>query len=201
MARKKCARGHVYDYDIYGNNCPFCPPAGGGTVFNENEADGTDFVDINTGRTFLMDNNNIPTEAMDNSSGPIAGGATVIRTLDIQSNLTSGRKIVGLLFTYSTNQHGEVFNIYEGKNYIGRSGRECDICINSDSRISNKHMSILYRSVDRRFKFKDEQSSNGTFVNGELIDEGEFKNFDVLKIGDTSLVFISIPKFDETSDH
>jgi pSer/pThr/pTyr-binding forkhead associated (FHA) protein len=55
-------------------------------------------------------------------------------------------------------------------------------------------LSILYRPVDKKFKFKDEQSSNGTFVNDVLMDEGELHNFDVIRIGATKLVFIAIPQ-------
>ena len=57
-------------------------------------------------------------------------------------------------------------------------------------------MSILFRPVEQKFKFKDEQSSNGTFINGELMDEGELKNLDKIRIGETSILFMEIPKID-----
>lgn len=106
---------------------------------------------------------------------------------------TSGRKLVGLLITYNRNPLGKVFNIYEGKNYIGRDS-SCDISVPEDNQMSGRHMSILYRNVDNKFKFRDEQSSNGTFVNKELTDEGELKNYDIIRIGSTIFIFIAIPK-------
>jgi hypothetical protein len=104
------------------------------------------------------------------------------------------RKLVALLVTYSANPCGEAFSIYEGRNSIGRDAA-ADICIRNDAQISGKHLSILYRAVDRKFKFKDEQSINGTFVNDTLLDEGELSNLDVIRIGATRLMFMIIPSF------
>ena len=104
------------------------------------------------------------------------------------------RKVVGFLVTYSWNFNGEFYPLFEGRNNIGRDGSVAEICINEDEQISGKHFSILYRAVDNKFKFRDEQSSNGTFVNDELIDEGELKNHDVILVGSTKLIFIVIPQ-------
>ena len=99
---------------------------------------------------------------------------------------------MGFLVTYNRNPNGKSYNLYEGRNYIGRES-SCDICIPDDSEISGRHLSILYRSVDKKFKFRDEQSSNGTFVNKELIDEGELRNYDIIRVGGTLFIFIAIP--------
>jgi len=102
------------------------------------------------------------------------------------------KKLTGFLVTYSLSPNGDYFPLYEGKNMIGRAASS-NVSIQGDSAISEKHLSILYRAVDRKFKFKDEQSSNGTFINEELLDEGELKNFDKIRIGTTLLIFIEIP--------
>ena len=68
-----------------------------------------------------------------------------------------------------------------------------DICI-PDNEVSGKHFSILYRSADGKFKFKDEQSSNGTYLNEVLTDEGELSPFDTIRIVGTRLIFIAIPQ-------
>lgn len=88
---------------------------------------------------------------------------------------------------------GKAFNIYEGRNYVGRD-TNCDISVPDDPQMSSRHMSILYRSVDNKFKFRDEQSSNGTFVNKELLDDGELENYDIIRVGSTLFIFIAIPK-------
>lgn len=105
----------------------------------------------------------------------------------------SGRRLVGFLVTYNRNPAGEAYNIYEGRNYIGRDA-SCDISVPDDSQMSGRHMSILYRNVDNKFKFRDEQSSNGTFINKELLDDGELSNYDIIRVGCTIFIFIAIPK-------
>lgn len=106
---------------------------------------------------------------------------------------TPGRKLVGFLVTYNRNPLGKAFNIYEGKNFIGRD-HSCDICVPEDKQMSGRHMSLLYRNVDNKFKYRDEQSSNGTFVNKELSDEGELHNYDIIRLGGTVFIFIAIPQ-------
>jgi pSer/pThr/pTyr-binding forkhead associated (FHA) protein len=102
-----------------------------------------------------------------------------------------GKKLVGFLVTYTQAPLGEFFPLYEGKNFIGRDD-SVDIRLQKDEEISGKHLSILYRNADRKFKFKDERSSNGTFVNDVLTDEGELQNSDVIRIGSTKLLFMEI---------
>lgn len=104
-----------------------------------------------------------------------------------------GRKLVGFLVTYNRTPLGKAFPIYEGRNYVGRDA-SCDIAVTDDNLMSGRHMSILYRSVDNKFKFRDEQSSNGTFINKELLDEGELQNYDIVRVGSTLFIFVAIPQ-------
>jgi hypothetical protein len=129
---------------------------------------------------------------------PVKKG-TMIQSAHVEKETpadTERRKLTGFLVTYSHTPNGEFFPHYEGKNSIGRS-EECNVTIQNDTKVSEKHLSILYRTVDRKFKFKDEQSSNGTFINGELTDEGELKNLDKIGVGNTLLLFMEIPNLIE----
>jgi len=194
MARKTCNKGHIYDSAIYGSNCPFCPPEQGTAVnsynFGENDTAGKlgGFTEVNQnpgGATVVMGD---------------AGNATIIRPADESSGISPGKRIMGLFVSYDTISAGQVFHIYEGRNSIGRDAT-CDIKISNDRQVSGKHLSVLYRGADGKFRFKDEQSGNGTFLNDVLTDEGELKTFDVIRIGSTNLIFIAIPqipKGDET---
>jgi hypothetical protein len=105
----------------------------------------------------------------------------------------NGRKLVGFLVTYNRTPMGKAFNIYEGRNYIGRDA-SCDISIPDDNQMSGKHMLIRYLSGNNKFSFKDEMSSNGTYVNKELLDEGELQNYDIIRVGSTLFIFIAIPQ-------
>lgn len=77
------------------------------------------------------------------------------------------RRIVGWLVTFdgSGNAHGKSFVLREGRNTIGRDP-DRDICC-EDEMMSGKHACVQYRS-GRVWVF-DENSNNGTFVNGEDI--------------------------------
>ena len=157
---------------------PIGGPAGGAPVFGGADAVGETMIkpqQIHAGH----------------AHGPVGGG-TVSRPPKggVSAN---GRKVVGFLVTYNLNPLGKSYNIYEGKNYIGRD-RSCDISVPEDNQMSGRHMSILYRNVDNKFKFRDEQSSNGTFVNKELTDECELQNYDIIRLGCTVFIFIAIPK-------
>lgn len=124
------------------------------------------------------------------------GGRTVIRRVDPNGGagkVTEGRKLVGFLVCYNRYPNGKAFNLYEGRNYIGRDA-SCDICIPDDNQLSGRHMSIMYRNVDNKFKFRDEQSSNGTFINKELKDDGELENYDIIRLGSTLFIFMPIPQ-------
>ncbi len=198
MAKKTCSKGHIYDSSIYGDNCPFCPSQGSGTVVCENggEAGGSGCAggtEVNQeGRTSIGGvSTNDPTIPL----GGGIGGGTVIRSAAGTGNAAtpSGKRIVGIIVTYDVLSTGQVHNIFEGRNYIGREVTS-DICIQGDGQISGKHFSILYRPIDGKFKFKDEQSSNGTFVNEQLTDEGELSTFDIIRVGSTRLIFIAIPQ-------
>lgn len=127
-------------------------------------------------------------------SEPRAGGHTVIRHAGHKGPQAKApsRRLVGFLVTYSRDPNGRAFNIYEGRNFIGRDV-SCDISIPDDDQMSGRHMSILYRNVDDKFKFRDEQSSNGTFVNKELQDDGELQNYDIIRAGSTIFIFIAVP--------
>lgn len=125
---------------------------------------------------------------------PRGGGRTVIRRAPGAGPAQQApeRRLVGFLVTYNRNPAGRAYNLYEGRNYIGRDA-SCDISLPDDGQMSGKHLSILYRNADGKFKFRDEQSSNGTFVNKELLDDGELQNYDIIRAGSTIFIFIAIP--------
>lgn len=220
MPKKVCPNGHIYDSSIYGDECPLCPKGGSEPQYNNVQQDfgmppynqvaepagGTkvtppagqqpfagggaavgQMVDV-VGETMVKGQQS--GGAAQRSGG---GGAKTIIRQPQGMVATQGRKLVGFLITYNRNPLGKAYNIYEGKNFIGRD-RSCDICIPEDNQMSGRHMSILYRNVDNKFKYKDEQSSNGTFVNKELSDEGVLENYDIVRIGGTIFIFIAIPK-------
>lgn len=224
MPKKVCPNGHIYDSSIYGDECPLCPkgggigpqaypgqnrnvvmpesvgggpqPSAGGTQINA--PGGAPFNVSGMAQQGMQGAPSMQQDAVGETrirgqvgNGPIAGG-TMIRQPKGAAQV-QGRKLVGFLVTYNRNPLGKAYNLYEGKNFIGRNSA-CDICLPDDRQVSGKHMSILYRNADNKFKYRDEQSSNGTFVNKELSDEGELQNYDIIRVGGTVFIFIAIPK-------
>ena len=221
MPKKVCPNGHIYDSSIYGDECPLCPKGGNETNYSVQQEFGMppyNQAPESAGGTrvtppagsqpmsgggafggFAMGGDAAGDTIIKGQQGgapqqaqPMGGGKTITRQPQ-GAAATQGRKLVGFLVTYNRNPLGKSFNIYEGKNFIGRD-RSCDISIPEDNQMSGRHMSILYRNVDNKFKYKDEQSSNGTFVNKELSDEGVLENYDIIRLGSTVFIFIAIPK-------
>lgn len=186
MATKQCANGHHYDATIYGDNCPFCPSSNK-TKVNTN---------LGGGNTKPVEPTK-PTDVWPPAGGkteptPGGGGQTVIKTKT--GNNAVGRKLVGLLVTYDHNSNGDVHGIYEGRNLIGRSAT-CDIPIVGDENMSSEHLLILYRDVEGIFWAADQNSSNGTYINGEFVSErAKLTTNDVIVIGATRFIFLAIPQ-------
>lgn len=201
MATKKCPNGHQYDSSIYGDNCPFCPQSGHTQVNMPG-------IGAPTAKTEI--NNNFNGNGTPGATAPTApyypgmpdvpgggGGHTVIRTVGQPGspNLDGGRKLVGLLVSYSHNPAGEVYKIYEGRNIVGRD-HACDISFPMDDKMSGRHLLILYREAEGIMWANDENSSNGTYINGKFTgDRTELHTNDIIVIGSTKLVFLGVPEF------
>lgn len=224
MLKKTCPNGHVYDQSIYGDTCPLCPSSANNsnntasnlTMAAPDEPSGAHtrvvqpsmnqggvpngFPNMQmpqdpTGSTRVSPS--IKQQAQENVV-PSGGAKTTIRRNPAVMGAApkageEGRKLVGFLVTYNRTPMGKAFNIYEGRNYIGRDA-SCDISIPDDNQMSGKHMLIRYLSGNNKFSFKDEMSSNGTYVNKELLDEGELQNYDIIRVGSTLFIFIAIPQ-------
>jgi hypothetical protein len=87
-----------------------------------------------------------------------------------------------------------IYGAHLGKQYhmgpkrmlIGRTDRS-DIVID-DSSVSREHASIERK--DGRFILEDLKSTNGTFINGEVVDVRVLNHGDKIRIGNTVLQFI-----------
>lgn len=127
---------------------------------------------------------------------PQGGGFDPLRTQVYQGHGVSpaarqapqNRKLVGWLVSFTLHPNGVDFRLYEGRNLIG-SGPNMDIVLN-DPGVSAHHLTILYRAG--QFLFRDELSTNGTFLNGQMVNEGELKDGDTLRIGETELRFRTV---------
>ncbi len=173
---KVCHNGHVYDASL--QSCPYCPSPqlqsklGVTSSSSRRDNDATRIIDSGSSassskKTVILSNDNSP-------SGNESAGAA--------------RKLVGWLVTFSWNDKGDDYRLYEGRNILG-GDKESDIVL-TDPAVSSSHCIILFRGD--KAKIKDELSSNGTFLNNQEIEEAELNDGDLIKIGRTELKFRSI---------
>lgn len=83
------------------------------------------------------------------------------------------------------NENGERLIITEQKLSIGRDKESTMQVV--DVEVSRNHAEI--RLLNTSFVLIDLQSTNGTFVNGQRVQEHTLQNFDQIKIGSTILLF------------
>lgn len=97
------------------------------------------------------------------------------------------------LFFLSGPLQGHLFPLSEGTTLLGRS-QECDIVIN-DNRISRIH--LKFKLEEGKAVIEDQNSTNGTFVNGEKIKRKELKLNDKVHMSPTTVFKFSLADEDE----
>jgi hypothetical protein len=99
----------------------------------------------------------------------------------------SSRKLVGWLVSYTLNDMGVDFKLFEGRNTIGRD-LDCQISIN-DNTVSGKHAVLLYR--EGSYFIQDSLSTSGTRVNGSDtgVNAVALSDGDVIQVGKTVFKF------------
>ena len=99
----------------------------------------------------------------------------------------SSRKLVGWLVSYTLNDMGVDFKLFEGRNTIGRD-LDCQISVN-DNTVSGKHAVLLYR--EGSYFIQDSLSTSGTRVNGSDtgVNAVALNDGDVIQVGKTVFKF------------
>jgi hypothetical protein len=104
------------------------------------------------------------------------------------------RRMVAVLVTYTWKPEGQLFPVREGRNYIGRDA-ECEVCLPNDTQMSSRHSTILYRGMD--FWISDADSMNGTYVNGENVEEKQrLPDSATIRTGATVWRFVQLPNLE-----
>ncbi len=186
-----CDKGHKYDSEKY-SECPYCPE----NIIAKNVFDYRDTKIEGIKPTVTK---NICDSYKDTSLVEEYINKDIIelemnhtKIMNSENFQENDRRIVGFLITYDIKKNGDVFYLYEGRNVIG-STPECDIVVSNDSMISEKHLTILYR--DNQFLFRDEFSTNGTYINNKMQSDGVLENNSIIGIGNKKLYFIMVPLY------
>jgi len=78
---------------------------------------------------------------------------------------------------------GAILRLDRSVNTVGRSG-SCDLTV-QDDRISGTHLSITFAAGE--FRLRDNNSTNGTLLNGSPVKEFALKDGDQIRLGHTVL--------------
>jgi hypothetical protein len=93
---------------------------------------------------------------------------------EIQRRRMGGRRMTGIVVTFSWSQLGQLFVVREGRNYAGsnidmiEAQRDTSILVPEDGTLSSPHFLILCQGG--KYRISDVNSTNGTYVNGNQID-------------------------------
>jgi pSer/pThr/pTyr-binding forkhead associated (FHA) protein len=186
---KSCSNGHNYDADKY-MECPYCPQSQGTSRTIVDNSIGASRM-----RTVIKENlydSSIKTVVVDTKNNADNWTTIQQRTKIIapETFKIEERKIVGFLVSYDIHPQGKAYFLFEGRNIIG-SSPDSDILILDDPGVSVKHLTILYRN--NSFMFKDEFSSNGTFIDEQMINEGVLDRQCIIRVGSIRFYFIMVP--------
>ena len=102
-------------------------------------------------------------------------------------SIDAGQDCLVVIYAPSSNQLGKRFSLHDGLVQIGR-GAENDVVLLSDS-VSRRHARIDTRAGG--YYIVDTHSTNGTYVNDELVEDQPLERGDQIKIGDTIMKFLS----------
>ena len=184
----KCQNGHYYKEELA--SCPYCR-TGNKTAEVINPKGKTQlYTESKEGnKTRLI----IPKISSEQPGNRTVFGKEVIDEIDgkkvIKTDYRNERKLVGWLVTFSFDEMGVDYRLYEGRNLIGRDV-DCSITI-PDKMMSLKHATILFKN--NKFRIKDELSTHGTLVNGYDIEDEHFElnDNDLIHMGETNFKFKS----------
>lgn len=182
---KTCINGHNFNASL--TDCPFCPSIDYEKTVRESDNQKTVLDNSQaTVKEPISDNDKTKIDNL----GPTIKKSTFQTDTDktvlisTSAEILPSRKLVGWLVTFDLNPNGVDFKLYEGRNVIGRSSKS-DISIN-DRSVSDKHCTVLYRND--KFLISDELSTNGTYLNNELVEDKAYLNDnDIIKIGNINL--------------
>lgn len=196
MRQEKCFAGHFYDADRF-QSCPVCakmePRAGAETdhtvPLSASSASGFAYaadvtMSLNQGSEGTVTRPlNFDPQSMNDSD----------KTIGVYSSISGVEPVVGWLVNVSgsASSKGTDYRLIAGRNFIGRD-KKMSVSITDDNSISReKHAIIVFEPVSCAFFAQPGESSELFYLNGRVVLETTpIKSYDVLRLGETDLMFI-----------
>ena len=189
MAMQQCPNGHLYD-DERNSSCPYCSPINdvGVTVpLGAPEPVAEDKFP----QTMPIDGNNFT---------PGTGVGEIPPTMEVKDEFKPTQyideavnEVKGWLVCLEGSKRGKDFPIHGEKNTIGR-GSENNIKLDFDDAISKgENATISYDARNNKFFIAPGNSKNNIYVNNQLLMMPvELKDYDVIELGNTKMIFRSL---------
>ncbi len=187
---KQCPNGHIYD-ETRGGSCPYCNGSNVG-------------VTMPLEAPAPMSVGNAPEFPKTAPLGSMAASADspapqrkenreMSATVALNSTESGIRPVVGWLVVTEGDKKGTPFSIYPEKNYIGR-GVQFDVNLSFDKAVSKEgDATIIFDGKHASFFITCGQGKNNVYVNSEiLLQSMPIKDFDIIELGETKLVFRSL---------
>lgn len=202
MAMQQCPNGHIYD-DSKNSSCPFCSggsgvsptvplsdnmPSMGGNAFPQ-----TMPID-NMGGEYVPPQPNVAGSSDIPMTMPVAGEFGVTMVKEDLVNTHGIVEVRGWLVCLEGEKRGDSYTLRGEKNTVGRGGSN-DIKLDFDNTISKGvNMTISYDVKNNKFyAYLGEATKNNIYVNDSLLMiPVELKDYDVIEIGVTKMLFRSL---------
>ncbi len=192
---KQCEKGHIYDEKAY-SACPYCNQASAAGVRPLEPAGGPDFP-----KTTPLDTSSAPSfpkttpldaPAPSAPSAPPRPKKEMSATIALNVSDAGISPVRGWLVVTEGDNKGVSFCVHSEKNAIGR-GSSFDVNLSFDKAISKEGDAVLtYDSRSKKFFITLAAGKNNVYHNGNLLlTPEEVKDYDVIEVGATKLVFRS----------
>lgn len=219
MTRVECARGHVYDADMY-SACPYCDNFQtvdfGGVPVGEGGATMPGGMPVSQAGATMP--GNVPVSqggaTMPGGGSMYGGGQRSVMNDDSKTlpprgyemrvdaeNKTVGmmkknqgvEPIVGWLICIEGSDKGKDYRLYGRINTVGR-GENMDVCIHGDSGITrDTHVKVAYDPKKNHFYIVPGNATNNTYLNDEPVYmQTRLNSHDLIELGETKLLFIPL---------
>lgn len=205
MAMQQCPNGHLYD-DAKNSTCPYCSNGSsvnvtvplsdaqspmGGKMFPQ-----TAPLDGFAGQEYVAPQPQVAQADVQNGFPPTAPIGGQFGPTTYKEDIVNENGIVevrGWIVCLEGAKRGEDFKIRGEKNTIGR-GSGNDIKLDFDSSISKGVNAIIsYDARNNKFFIFLGESKNNIYVNDTmLMTPIELKDYDVIEIGNTKMIFRSL---------
>ncbi|MCB5224272.1 MAG: FHA domain-containing protein [Candidatus Cloacimonadaceae bacterium] len=184
---RTCPNGHDYDASLPA--CPHCPPARDnlGLQPTARMGDDVDKTRLDTSKARLQPGHAAPSAPADDKTvilGAEPSEPEAESGSEAKPRPQANRMLTGWLVTFDIDPMGRDYKLYQGRHIIG-SAQNCDIRLSIPG-VSAEHAVLLCRNG--KYIIEDNLSSNGTFVNGEMIEDKVYLNEnDIIRIATVDL--------------